>query len=76
MSDLVERLPLSRNRIYQLLESGELVGIKVGAKWLVSEPNVLRWLQTANGAPDTKGSVEHTPSGKEVQPNHIKEGAP
>jgi len=30
-------LPISRNKLYQLLEMSELVGVKVGRKWLVTE---------------------------------------
>ncbi len=35
---------ISRNGLYQLLDSGELRGFKVGSEWRIAEPAVLEWM--------------------------------
>lgn len=35
VDDLVDRYDLSKDRVYDLLKSGDLVGFKIGRSWMV-----------------------------------------
>ncbi len=64
---------ISRNKLYEELESGRLVGMKIGSKWLIPEPNVLEWLglRAEESPPGDTGddpdsdSVAHLPTAKQ-----------
>lgn len=60
LNSVLEILPLSRNRIYQLLESGELHGTKCGNKWLITETAIATFLglsETDNGTEPESGAA-------------------
>jgi hypothetical protein len=75
VTKLLSRLDgaISRNKLYEELETGRLVGVKIGSKWLIPEPNVLSWLglQTEESPPGGTGddpdsdSMIHLPTAKQ-----------
>jgi excisionase family DNA binding protein len=42
-----ELLTVSRDTVYELFQSGELPGRKVGRKWITTKAAVLRWIESA-----------------------------
>jgi hypothetical protein len=41
---VLDFVPISRNKLYQELESGRLAGAKVGSKWLITGFALREWL--------------------------------
>ena len=42
-SDLIEMLPISSTKIYELLERGIIPGKKIGGKWAIPRDQFLAW---------------------------------
>ena len=42
-SDLIEMLPISSTKIYELLERGVIPGKKIGGKWAIPRDQFLAW---------------------------------
>ena len=54
-------LPISRNKLYQILENGELKATKCGTKWLITEPAIESYLGLETESPaerELDGTVE------------------
>lgn len=44
VDDLCEKLQVSRNTVYQLLESGEIEGFKVGRNWRIPNNSISSYI--------------------------------
>ena len=42
-----ELLTVSRDTVYELFQSGELPGRKVGRKWITTKAAILRWIESS-----------------------------
>ena len=42
-------LTVSRDTVYQLFQSGQLPGRKVGRKWVTTKAAVIRWIEHSSG---------------------------
>ena len=48
VSEVCERLHISRNMAYSLLKRGDLEGVKVGRMWRIPDRNILNYIMQSN----------------------------
>ena len=48
ISEVCERLQISRNTAYSLLKRGDLEGVKVGRMWRIPDRNILNYIMQSN----------------------------
>ena len=48
VSEVCERLQISRNTAYSLLKNGDLEGFKVGRMWRIPDKSVLNYIMQSN----------------------------
>ena len=48
VSEVCERLQISRNTVYSLLKNGDLEGFKVGRMWRIPDKSVLNYIMQSN----------------------------
>lgn len=47
VSDVAEALLIGQNRVYELLEEGQLKGFRIGRVWKISKDSLIEFIHTS-----------------------------
>ena len=57
--DVAEALYIGKNRVYELLESDELKGFRIGRVWKIPRSNVEQYVLKQSGLPNSNNYKSH-----------------
>lgn len=60
-SEIASFLGLPLNRVYSLLQSGELTGSRIGKHWRVAESDFKAFMQACRHVPSQRGGIHEIP---------------